>query len=166
MYLGFGTERPRGKAFALAATNRPYAAPTLTHHGTVADLTLAHHLVLGTKAVQFAAAFAASTGPNVVGTPTETVTTLPGAAQNVTSPGGATTHIVNTPGAGTGGRNITNVVNPGGNAAAGVHGGAGAGGKELPFTGLAILGVAGVGAALSSAGLMLRRLTGRRGDIA
>jgi hypothetical protein len=150
-----------------------YSAPTVTHHGTVADLTLSHHLVIGAKAVNFAAAFAASTGAGVVAPagpetitvpgPTGGAGTSPGAANTITNitntPGGGTgtvgTHVGNAPGAGTGG------ISGSGPGTSG--GGSGGGGKTLPFTGLAVIGVAGVGAALASAGGVLRRVTRRRG---
>jgi hypothetical protein len=149
---------------------QPYTAPTVTYKGTVADITQSHHLALGAKAVTFAVAFAASTGTQVVAPGGSETITVPGSSQPGATPGtvtpgttvtspGQVTDIVQNPGGGTGG--VTG--SAGGSPSAAT--GAGGSGKELPFTGFAVVGVAGVGAALASAGTVLRRIA-RRGDVA
>jgi hypothetical protein len=147
-------------------TRLPYTPPSVTYHGRVGELTLSQHLVTGTKVLQFAAAFAASLG---------TVTPGGGETTPVVPPGtplgpGEVQHGVGTgfdiPPSGGGGSVPTALGGggdpSGGSVASGAGSGGGGAGGKLPFTGLAVMGVAAVGAALASAGAVMRRAT-RRG---
>jgi hypothetical protein len=124
----------------------PYRPPTVTFHGRVGELTGSHGLVVGSQALRFGAAFASSLGAPGAGVGNGGSQGVRDVALTGGAPGGG--------GGATGG-------GPTGGAAAGAGGG-GHGGGKLPFTGLAVIGVAGVGAALSSAGAALRRLARRQ----
>src|SRR4051794_41555276 len=111
-----------------------YRAPQVTYHGRVGELTRSHHLVLGSKAAaHMAAAFAASVG-GTGGTGGVSTPVAPGGEQ-VLSGGGI-------PGGGSGAAGAT------GSGTAGTGGGSG---KEVPFTGPAVIGVAGVWVPLAEA---------------
>jgi hypothetical protein len=125
---------------------RTYSAPDLTYHGTVSELTQSQSLVVAGQVVRFAGAFANSLGggnpPIITPGPGEVITTP-------TSGGGPTNTITQ----------IGNGGAPGGGPTGASGGGApGGGGKELPFTGLAVMGVAAIGAALASGGVTLKRI--------
>jgi hypothetical protein len=149
-----------------------YRPPSVKYHGRVGDLTLSHSLLVGARAARFAASFASSlhsshaTGggsSTVLGANEVSGGHAPAATATPTSLGGHGSH---------GGREVLaaeQTTSPpsgaGGAAGAGSgsgSGGGGGGGGKLPFTGLAIVAVSGAGAALVSAGSMIRRLA-RRG---
>jgi hypothetical protein len=152
-----------------------YTPPSVTYHGRVGELTLSHGLLVGAQAVRFAASFASSLNSmHTTGRGGSTVLgahpAAGGAHGGVPDPGfggggspsgsAEGTQLLNgdpaaagTSGAGTGGGSA-----PG---AGGSGSGGGGGGAKLPFTGLAVLAVSGVGAALASAGVAIRRFTGR-----
>lgn len=158
-----------------------YEPPQITYHGNVAELTLSHHLVVGSKVVGLATSFAASTVNNGGGGGAGVVPSGPETLTQVPTGGGGSGPITNTvQGPVTTVRGPSTTVHEihsvgGVGAAGGTPGGGGVGdvqhtaaaggggGKELPFTGLAVVTVAGVGAALASAGSVLRRVA-RRGD--
>jgi hypothetical protein len=149
----------------------PYRPPTVTVHGSVGELTQSHGLILGAKALQFGAAFAASLGGNPNprpggGGPIPTPDVVPDLPNGPGGGGGGgvgdtapVSDIANTPSGAPGGGGTS----PGGGSGGGSAANGGGGGGKLPFTGLVVIGVAGVGAAFGSAGALLRRVL-RRGD--
>jgi hypothetical protein len=125
---------------------RTYSSPDLTYHGTVSALTQSQHLVVAGQVVRFAAAFANSLNPPITPPGPGEVINPPFAPGGSGATGGTITEIGNTGGGG-----------PGPSGAAG-GGGPSGGGKELPFTGLALMGVAALGAGLASGGVALKRI--------
>ena len=115
----------------------PYRPPTVTFHGRLEDLTGSTSLLVGARVVRFAAAFATSLQG-----------ALPTAAEGQAGVGPG--------GGGAGGGNL-----PQGAGGATGGGSGGGGGGNLPFTGLAVVAVSGAGAALASAGALLRRVARR-----
>jgi hypothetical protein len=146
-----------------------YEAPTITYHGDVATLTQSELLHLGASGVRFAATFANSiVVPQSPGEGATTTTVVPdgggGAGGPVVpqdvSPGGPS-DVTDTVGGGNapaGGAPSGGGASPGGGSGAAP---AAAGGGNLPFTGFAVMFVAGAGAAVGSAGMALRRFARR-----
>jgi hypothetical protein len=126
--------------------NRTYSAPDLTYHGTVSELTRSQTLVVAGQAVRFAGAFANSLGGGPIITPG------PGEVINPHS-GGVITEIASGGATGGGPSGAT-----GGGPSGAIGGGGTGGGGKLPFTGLAVMGVAAVGAALAAGGVALKRI--------
>jgi hypothetical protein len=151
-----------------------YTAPRLTVHGRVDEITLGDHLDLGVHAFQMAAAFSTS----VIGQPTAapagsevTQGAAPGGTTGGGGGGGGVLDTVPSDGVGVAPSGETETLaNPGGTEGVGSSGGSGSGattpvaaeGGRLPFTGMAVALVAGVGAAAVSGGAVLRRVTGRK----
>jgi hypothetical protein len=158
----------------------------VTYHGTVAELTRTQDLSSGGQILAFAAAFANSmtqqpgpTGGSGGGGGGETL--VPQQPDSGNLPGDATgpptgTETISQPGGGPGSGNLpAGGDSGGGSLPTGAEGGNGGdpvatagGGDEgrLPYTGLAVIGVAGVGAALASAGAVMRRIAGRSDEAA
>ena len=146
------------------AAPKTYTPPSVTYHGTVAELTRTQDLSSGGQVLAFAAAFANSL-------------TQPPPGGGGGGGGGGGAPLVPEGPSGTGGAGASGgptgaetISQSGGPAAGGGPtgggGGGGGGGGRLPFTGLAVIGVAGVGAALASAGAVLRRVAGRSDEAA
>ena len=162
-----------------------YSPPAVTYHGRVDELTLGDSLELGVHTFQMAAAFTtsviATNQPNDPGTPvtpSDTGGNLPGSSSGGNVPGGSTStpsaeggllptgdssgpsgEVTDAVGNGTSG-GTTPIADVAGSDTAGVATTSGSG--KLPFTGFAVVLVAGVGAAAASGGAVLRRYTGRR----
>jgi hypothetical protein len=144
-----------------------YRPPTVTHHGRVGEVTLSHTVVFGASLARALASSLVGTTTTVGGgSPgTNTVVQVP-AGGNV--PGGdtvthtITNHVTNAPGSGTSPGAATGA-GPGSSGAGNAAGAAGSGHK-LPFTGFAVVYLAGAGAAMASTGAVLRRVVRRRGD--
>ena len=152
-----------------------YTAPRLTVHGRVDEITLGDHLDLGVHAFQMAAAFSTS----VIGQPSSAPAgneVTQGAAPGGTTGGGGAPGVTDAMGDSVGdsvtgatplGESET-VADPGGTAGAGSDASGGgttpvaAEGGRLPFTGMAVALVAGVGVAAASGGAVLRRVAGRK----
>jgi hypothetical protein len=145
-----------------------YRPPTVTHHGRVGEVTLSHTVVFGASLARAVASSLMGTTTPVGGGSTpggDTVVQVP-AGGNV--PGGntvthtITNHVTNSPGSGASPAAGTGV-GPGSGGGGNTAGAAGSGHK-LPFTGFAVVYLAGAGAAMASTGAVLRRVVRRRGD--
>ena len=155
-------------------SGQTYTPPGISSYGRVGEVTLSDEVLFGVK---LAAAFVAS----VVGQPgnapggQEAVNQPPpGPGPGPTDVGGPGTSggppsggVADTTPVSTGGGGSEGVSGSGGAGGGGGEGGeaaatGSAGGKELPFTGMAVALTAGVGVALVGAGARIRSLAGRQ----
>jgi hypothetical protein len=156
-----------------------YQRPAITDHGGLSELTrsISEHLNHVQHFATLGATFAASTILNPPGTPSvptpdpghltpiePSSNTIPPVVQGATQsdPTAATqtiSDVVGTVHGATSSAGSTEAAVTGGGSVPGASGGGGGG--TLPFTGLAVALMAGVGLALASAGATIRRLARR-----
>jgi hypothetical protein len=153
-----------------------YKPPTVSYHGRVGEVTLSHSVLIGASLAK-AVATSLVGQPNAPGAGGETVVTVPGGGTNTVTHTitNNTTHTVTNH---TVTNHTTTIQSPGGGNSPGSASGGGGGGSnpagageaaaakhsggKLPFTGMAVVYVAGAGAALATAGETVRRFTRRR----
>lgn len=157
---------------------RAYAAPSVTDHGHLRDLTAATHLLLGAaddasaRDLSFSGTSSNTVLPSVTGPAAESVSAPLGGGGDVVSPGGGEVAGTEESGGserggsptGSGGSAPGSGSSPGGGAG-GTTTGSGSGSEAegaLPFTGFAAAAAGAAGTGLMAAGALMRRVLRRR----